>query len=190
MKKIISIIVALTVAALALTACGGSDNGKTTTAAPEAEKESTVTGEPASEAQPAADTAAGRFTFTFKGTTINVKDEAAPILEALGECKNYTEETSCAFDGLDKSYTFTSFILTTYPEGEKDRVNSITLLDDTVSTAEGICIGDAQDKVESVYGADAFNGVNAYIVSEGDAQLTIILESGKVSSIQYVALFE
>ena len=121
-----------------------------------------------------------------------MKADAAPVLEALGECKSYTEEKSCAFDGLDKNYTYTSFIMTTYPDGDKDRVNSVTLLDDTVSTAAGICIGDSKEKVEEAYGADSFNGVNAYIMKNdsGDAQLTVILSSEKVSSIQYVALFD
>lgn len=186
----ICIIAVLAAAAFALTACGESkpSGGETTvdtqtTAAAPAEQSTDDTA-----AAPAAE--AGKFTFTYKGTNMNVKDDAAPILAALGEAKSHTEETSCAFDGLDKTYTYTSFILTTYPDGEMDRVNSITLLDDTVNTADGICIGDSKDKVEEVYGADAFNGVNAYIVTEGDAQLTIILESDKVSSIQYVALFE
>lgn len=190
MKKIISIIAVLAAAAMALTACGGSTNGGGETTANDQATAQAVTdqGTDATDAQPAAE--AGRFTFTYKGTNINVKDDAAPILAALGEAKSHTEETSCAFDGLDKTYTYTSFILTTYPDGETDRVNSLTVLDDTVNTADGICIGDSKDKVEEVYGADAYNGVNAYIVSEGDAQLTIILESDKVSSIQYVALFE
>ena len=121
-----------------------------------------------------------------------MKADAAPIIEALGECKSYTEETSCAFDGLDKNYTYTSFVLTTYPDGETDRINSVTLYDDTVNTSAGICIGDTQEKVEETYGADAFNGVNAYIMKDAgnNSQLTVILTSGKVSSIQYTALFD
>ena len=190
MKKVICIVAVLTAATLILTACGSSDNSGSTTAnetttAAQAAENTTAAAE-----APAADTTAGKFTFTYKGTAMNVKDDAAPILEALGECKNYTEETSCAFDGLDKTYTYTSFILTTYPDGEMERVNSITLLDDTVNTADGICIGDSKDKVEEVYGAGAEKVVNAYVMTEGEAQLTVILDNDKVSSIQYVAVFE
>jgi len=206
MKKIIVLIMTLAVAAGVLTACGGGGSQQPSTEAaqqsqdPAAQATEAVDAtEAATEAADAAqpdETAAaqpaeaGKFTFVYKGANIDLKAEAAPICAALGDAKSYTEETSCAFDGLDKNYTYTSFIMTTYPDGDKDRVNSVTVLDDTVSTADGICIGDSVDKVDEVYGADAFNGVNAYIMKEGDAQLTIIIDNDKVSSIQYTALFD
>jgi len=204
MRKIFCLTIAAVLAAGLLTACGSNNGGQkaseTTTAAETvAAAAAETTAAPAAETTAAAAEAdaadtqaaeAGKFTFVYKGTNIDLKAEAAAICEALGDAKSYTEETSCAFDGLDKNYTYTSFIMTTYPDGDKDRVNSITLLDDTVSTTDGICIGDSKDKVESVYGADAFNGVNAYIMTEGDAQLTIIIDNDKVSSIQYTAVFE
>jgi len=194
MRKTICMITAAVLAAGLLTACGsngGSQPAEQTTASAETTTAAQAT-EAAqdTEAAPAQTAAAGKYTFVYKGTNIDMKAEAAPICEALGDAKSYTEETSCAFDGLDKNYTFSSFIMTTYPDGDKDRVNSITLLDDTVSTTDGISIGDSKEKVEEVYGADAFNGVNAYIMTEGDAQLTIIIDSDKVSSIQYTAVFE
>ncbi len=206
MRKMICLIAAVVLAAGLLTACGSNNGGQqqttaaettaaaaetTTAAAAETTTEAaeTTTAAAAAATEGAADDA-GMYTFTYKGTTIDLKEAADAICEALGEAKSYTEETSCAFDGLDKNYTYTSFIMTTYPDGDTDRVNSITLLDDTVSTADGICIGDSKDKVEEVYGADAFNGVNAYIMTEGDAQLTIIIDNDKVSSIQYTAVFE
>jgi len=206
MKKIIVLIMTLAVAAGVLTACGGGGSQQPSTEAaqqsqdPAAQATEAVDAteaatEDADAAQPdetaaAQPAEAGKFTFVYKGTNIDMKAEAAPICAALGDAKSYTEETSCAFDGLDKNYTYTSFIMTTYPDGDKDRVNSVTVLDDTVSTADGICIGDSVDKVDEVYGADAFNGVNAYIMKEGDAQLTIIIDNDKVSSIQYTALFD
>jgi len=194
MRKTICMITAAVLAAGLLTACGsngGSQPAEQTTASAETTTAAQAT-EAAqdTEAAPAQTAAAGKYTFVYKGTNIDMKAEAAPNCEALGDAKSYTEETSCAFDGLDKNYTFSSFIMTTYPDGDKDRVNSITLLDDTVSTTDGISIGDSKEKVEEVYGADAFNGVNAYIMTEGDAQLTIIIDSDKVSSIQYTAVFE
>lgn len=190
MKKIICLLIAAVLAAGFLTACGSDD--KNPTKETEAVTTQAAGNETTAEAGDAGQTAAAadKYTFVYKGTNIAMKAEAAPICEALGDAKSYTEETSCAFDGLDKNYTYTSFIMTTYPDGDKDRVNSVTLLDDTVSTADGICVGDPKEKVEEVYGADCFNGVNAYIMIEGDSQLTIILDGDKVSSIQYTAVFE
>ena len=185
MRRKICLAIAMIMSAVALTACGSSSDNTSTTA------ETTTAAAAADEATTAAAASStDQYAFTYKGTVISMKADAASIIEALGEPKSYTEETSCAFEGLDKNYTYTSFILTTYPDGDTDRVNSLTLKDDTVSTADGICIGDSKDKVEEVYGADAFNGVNAYIITEADASLTVILENDKVSSIQYNAVFE
>ena len=188
MKKIRNILIILTLSALtafSLAACGEPKEPETR--APETQTQDAQTAGTA-ETQPVKDA----FTFTFKGTDISMKADAEPILAALGECKSYTEEKSCAFDGLDKNYTFTSFILTTYPDGDRDRINSVTLRDDTVSTADGISIGDTKEKVEEVYGADSFNGINAYIMDNPtkDAQLTVILDGDTVSSIQYQAKFD
>lgn len=130
-----------------------------------------------------------KFTFTYKGTSINMHEEFEPILEELGEPKSYTEEDSSAFEGLDKKYVFTSFVVTTYPDNGKDRVESVTFLDDTVSTADGICIGDAQERVEETYGEEFYTGGSAYIISKEDTTLVIIVENGTVSNIQYHAVF-
>ena len=125
------------------------------------------------------------FSFTYKGTKIAIHADAEPILAALGEPKSYTEQASCAFEGLDKTYYYGSFYLDTYPLNGKDYVYGYWFADDSVSTEEGIYIGATKAQVESAYGADAFNGVNAYMVTKGDNLLTIILEEGLVSSIQY-----
>lgn len=197
MKKIISMVIVMVMAAGILTACGGGSDkqqpaAQTQTTAAQTQAEADNGGD-TTEAAPAEETTAaqaGRYTFVYKGTNIDVKADAAPICAALGKEKSYTEEKSCAFDGMDKNYVYSSFVMTTYPDGEMDRVNSVTLMDDTVSTTDGISIGDSQEKVEEVYGTEPFNGVNAYIMSEGDAQLAIMVADGKVSSIMYTAKFE
>lgn len=130
------------------------------------------------------------FTFTYNGTEIAINAPAEPIIAALGEPKSYTEETSCAFTGLDKTYFYGSFYMTTYPENGKDFVFSIWFADDSVATAEGVYVGASQAEVEAAYGAESFNGANAYILTKGSTKLTVILEDGAVTSIQYDALFD
>lgn len=125
------------------------------------------------------------FTFTYKNVEITLNADAAPIVAALGEPMKYTESTSCAFVGLDKSYYYGSFYLETYPNGDKDFVSGWWFADDSVTTAEGIYIGSAQAEVEKAYGAEAYNGSNAYTVTKEAGVLTVILENGVVSSIQY-----
>lgn len=125
------------------------------------------------------------FVFTCNGTKIAMNAPAEPVVAALGEPLSYTEEASCAFDGLDKTYTYSGFTLTTYPEGGEDFVYSLWFTDDSVSTEEGIYIGAAQEAVDKAYGAEHWNGVNAYILTRGNTKLTVILSDGTVSSIKY-----
>ena len=170
-KKLIGVIICLAVAACAiLTACGGNGGSK--------------------EEGSQAPVETGGHVFTYQNTKIEMKADAAPILATLGDAKSYTEAASCAFEGLDKTYYYGSFYLYTYPDGDMDRVNMVVLCDDTVATAEGISIGDSKEKVESVYGTDGYNGVNAYVLTSGETTLTIIMENDQVSSIQYAAVLE
>lgn len=125
------------------------------------------------------------FTFTYKGTKIALNAPAEAVVAALGEPLEYSESTSCAFDGLDKQYKYDSFYLETYPLNGKDYVYGWWFVDDLVETEEGICIGSAHADVEAAYGAENYNGSNAFQVKKGSGSLTIILEDGVVTSIQY-----
>ena len=130
------------------------------------------------------------FTFTYNGVKIALNAPAAPIVEALGGNPKYTETTSCAFDGLDKSYGYGSFYLETYPLNGKDYVYGWYFVDDMVETDEGICIGSALADVKTAYGAENYNGSNAFQIKKGCGQLTIILENDLVTSIQYGVLVD
>lgn len=130
------------------------------------------------------------FSFTYNGTKIMLDAEAAPIIDALGEPRSYTEEPSCAFDGMDKTYYYGSFYLSTYPLDGKDYVYSIWFADDSVATNDGIRIGTAKAQVEAICGADYFNGTNAYTQTHGNTKLTILMEDGMVSSIQYEQIID
>lgn len=130
------------------------------------------------------------FSFTYNGTKIMLDAEAAPIIDALGEPRSYTEEPSCAFDGMDKTYYYGSFYLSTYPRDGKDYVYSIWFADDSVATNDGIRIGTTEAQVEAICGADCFNGTNVYSQTQGITKLTILMEDGMVSSIQYELIID
>lgn len=195
MKKIIAILLAL-VLALGLAACGGeSDNTPDETKVSVVEQDNQggdtqETEAPQQETEVPEAPAAESYVFSYNGTEIAMNANAADILAALGEAKSYTEETSCAFTGLDKTYYYGSFYMQTYPVEDQDFVYSLWLVDDSVTTPEGIYIGASQAEVENVYGSEGYNGSNAYIMICGDSKLTIILTDGAVSSIQYDAIVE
>ena len=71
-----------------------------------------------------------------------------------------------------------------------DYVYSAWLVDDSSTTPEGIYIGASQAEVEAAYGAEGFNGSNAYVMTGTTSTLTIIMTDGVVSSIQYDAVVE
>lgn len=126
-----------------------------------------------------------QFVFVYNGVEIVPHADAAPVIEALGEPKSYTEETSCAFEGLDKTYYYGPFYLATYPMEGKDYVYNLWFADDTVATAEGIRIGSTQAQVEEAYGKDSFNGTNSYVLTKGQSRLVILVTEGTVSGVRY-----
>ena len=128
--------------------------------------------------------------FTYQNIQIALHAEAESIIAALGEPKSYTEEASCAFEGLDKTYYYGPFYLTTYPREGKDYISTLWFADDTVATDEGIRIGSTQAQVEAAYGAEVFNGTNAYVLIKGTGKLTVVITDGVVSGIRYEGIME
>ena len=126
------------------------------------------------------------FSFVTNGTEITVNENMAEVLVALGECQSYFEAESCAFDGLDKTYTYAGFVITTRPDGEQDFVNSIRLTDDSATTQEGVYIGSTADQVRAVYGDAEDDQEGALNYTNGDTMLSFILEDDAVISIEYL----
>lgn len=134
---------------------------------------------------PQTETAASRgYVLTVNNVTVEVDAEAAPIVEALGEPVSYFEAASCAFEGLDKIYTYNSFEIDTYPSQDRDLVSAVILKDDSIATAEGVCIGDSLEKLQEVYGeATLENGMLIY--AKDGMKLCFIMQDDSVISIEY-----
>lgn len=130
--------------------------------------------------------AGSAYEFRSGEASVAVGGDMAALLAALGEPKSYFEAPSCAFEGLDKTYTYPGFVVTTQPEGEKDIVNSIILSDDTVTTPEGVYIGCSPDDVRAAYGEPAGTTDTALTYTRGGTALCFILENGRVCSIEYL----
>lgn len=120
------------------------------------------------------------------GFALSVGADMSDVLAALGEAQSYFEAESCAFHGLDKTYTYSGFIVTTQPQSEElDRVSSIRLTDDGVTTAEGVYIGSSADEVAAVYGdGEVSDTLMSY--TRGSTQLQFVMDGGKVISIEYL----
>ena len=87
-------------------------------------------------------------------------------------------------EGIDKTYTYSGFELDTYPQGEVDHISAVVFKDDSVATAEGICIGDTREKLEEAYGAGTEEGGMLVYAKDG-MKLCFILQGDEVVSIEY-----
>lgn len=124
------------------------------------------------------------YVFIYNGTSVEIDADAAPVVNTLGEPLSYFEAASCAFEGLDKIYTYSGFELNTYPVGDKDHISAIVFRDDSVSTAEGVCIGDSLEKVQQAYGTDGVEE-NGMLVYEKDGMKLCFILKEDVVSIEY-----
>ena len=131
------------------------------------------------------DTNVVSHSFSYKDAKIEMGAEATDVLPKLGEPKSVTEQLSCAFDGMDKTYFYGSLYVTTYPENDKEFFYTAWFIDDSVTTEEGIFIGSSKADVEKAYGSDKFNGTSAFIIPKGNSKLTIIIQDDVVTNITY-----
>lgn len=181
MKK--KIVLMLAIAALALTACGGSNEKVITGDSNNAQVENNQSGDNAQ----ADNSGAKGYTFMAQDVEIIIDGEAAPYLESLGEPASYYEAKSCAFDDYDKFYTYNGFEVDTYSVDGVEYVLTVALLDDSVSTQEGLCIGDSADRMVELYGTPTTQSETSAVYVKDNMKLSIILADGMVASIEYTS---
>ncbi len=116
---------------------------------------------------------------------IGVDMDAASVIQGLGEPNSYFEAPSCAFQGIDKMYTYSHFEIDTYPDGDTDKISMILFLDDLVSTPEGVCIGMSKADMEKAYGTDYEVSSGFYRYTKDNMKLSFIIENEEITSIEY-----
>jgi hypothetical protein len=96
------------------------------------------------------------FSFAYNGTAIYLDEYTERIISELETASDYYEVESCTFDGTAKLYSYKGFDISTYQKGgeDKDRIYSIDFTDDSVSTPEGVSVGQNFDEMTTAYGKD------------------------------------
>lgn len=125
------------------------------------------------------------YYFEYNGVKMAINDRAEPILEKLGEPMHYFEAPSCAFEGMDKIYSYPGFDLQTYTKDDNEYVYSILFLDDSVTTREGIGLNATLEQITEAYGDDYENTYNQYTYYDGNGRLSFLLENDEVVSVEY-----
>ncbi|NLO38121.1 MAG: hypothetical protein GX115_01400 [Ruminiclostridium sp.] len=128
------------------------------------------------------------YFFEYKGVQITIEAPSAPVLKALGEPMNYFEAPSCAFEGMDKIYTYSGFEFQTYTKEDKDYISSIYFLDDSITTPEGIGLNATLEDITKAYGTDYQQSFSQYTYTKGKCNLSFILENNEVVSVQYASV--
>ena len=130
------------------------------------------------------------YVFENKGIIIAMNAEVAPVIKSLGKAKEYFEAPSCAFQGLDKTYTYSGFELHTYEIDKIDYVASVIFLDDSVNTKEGISLNADKKDILKAYGDKFTEKAGSYIYELDKSKITFLFENDKVTSIEYMAITE
>lgn len=125
------------------------------------------------------------YVFTYNDVVIEMDEEADPVIEKLGEANTYFEAPSCAFEGIDKMYGYNSFEVDTYPLEGKDYISSVIFKDDTITTSEGVGIGDTADKVEEIYGEEGISENGMLVFAKDGMKLCFIMQDEAVISVEY-----
>jgi hypothetical protein len=128
------------------------------------------------------------YVFSANGVEIKVGGDANAVVSALGEAQNLVETPSCGGGAEpDREYTYAGFKFNTVNENGKNVIVKIILSDDSVSTPEGITIGDGREAVIETYGEDfTENSSGTLTYTDGATKLMIGIKDGAVTAIHYV----
>lgn len=201
MNKKFTSVLAAAMLLTALTACGTAEDDSvaepaepaaaatttTTAASTEAAALETTT---AAEAESAG--AAINYDYVLNGVTIVPGAESEAVLASLGTPDSTFEAPSCAFTGTSYYYTYGGVQVVTYPDEHDQSLNrfyEVDLMDATVSTPEGIKVGDTYDDLVAKYGTPTQETpAFAMYKTEGKA-VQFFLEGNNITQIVYVVQF-
>lgn len=125
------------------------------------------------------------YVFEYNGVKIGMDMEAAPIIKALGEPASYFEAPSCAFEGLDKTYSYGSFEIDTYEQEGKDYISCVFFCDDLIETPEGVALFEKKADMVAAYGEGYKEEFGMLVYEKDGMKLKFILDSEEITSIEY-----
>lgn len=186
MKKLVFILML----ALAVAGCGKektNDNEINNQPTPVENQDNPDSGKEDKEQNENKNTEPKGYVFEYNGVKIGMDMEAAPIIAALGEPASYFEAASCAFEGLDKTYSYDSFEIDTYEMDGKDYIAAVFFCDDLIETPEGVALFETKADMMKAYG-EGFKEELGMLVYENDGmKLKFILEGDEIISIEYAS---
>lgn len=111
---------------------------------------------------------------TIDGVKYDIRTDSAPLLAALGENYEFSEQISCIYEGMDKSFTYDGLKISTVPVDGKDIIEMFTITSDKYKTERGITIGASLEDIVAAYGDRYFD--DGYITYTASNNMTKISE--------------
>jgi hypothetical protein len=184
MRHIILMLAAL----ILLTSCGSNAQPNPTnpqTEAPAASTGPEAQAEPVQQASTEGPNADG-YIFVYDNKNVYMGEDMSAVLTRLGEPKTALEAPSCAFPGeIDKVYGYAGANILTYPDDGVDYVYMVNYMDDSITTPEGIRLGDTLEDVTAAYGDGYTEEMSQYTYTKGETYLKFLLADGVIISITY-----
>lgn len=182
MRKMIGMLLAAAMV-VAMAACGVEplDADTMITRAPQTATDAPV--ETVEQTEAVEKIAEDPFVFVYEG--VKLLPGAAFDASALPEADAVSQVPSCALEGTDNVYNYTTFEVTAFDDGTGEEIYSIYLLDPNLTTPEGLALGDDEANVTQLYGTDYVQEGTAYIYTRQNTILSVIVQDGTVVSIEY-----
>lgn len=183
MKKTLLLLISFLLVLTALSGCGSKETVKEDSSETSIEGTDVVFIDP-SDVRPNY----GKLGFASNGFTFGIYDETAAVISNIGDPTGTFEAPSCAHQGSDYFYYYSGFELTCNIFNDVERVTCINVIDDTVSTPQGVTIGMAEADMLAAISTYTFEdqGSGKYVLTDHEAILQIIIKNEAVASITYL----
>ena len=178
MKKILAIFLCLLMM-LTFVACN-SDDGYQDDGGDDTPKAKTTT------AAASTATSTVKYYVNVGNVKVELGADAEAVISALGTPKATAEVGNCGGQGTLTKYTYASIEVYVLTSGSSKTIDQITLLDDTVSTPEGIKIGSAQNDVKTKCKTPTKSSDSSYTYTSGNKNLKFNFRDGAVVGIDYM----
>lgn len=118
--------------------------------------------------------------FCYKNSYICLDDSIDKAEKILGDDIGADE-----FSKNKTSYDFDGVTIITYQSGDDEKIEQITVTDDTIVTKKGVKVGMYGTQLRTVYGVPTKKSETAYEYSKGNMSLTFNLQNNVIASYTY-----
>ena len=106
--------------------------------------------------------------------------------EDMPEADSVFEAPSCAFTGMEVTYSYPGFELLTKKDGKEEILCGVYLLDVLALTPEGLTLGDSTQDVLDTYGQPGEQAEGKLSYQSGEVELQFLIQNGQITGIAYL----